>query len=162
MPFRIIPVLFLLLLRSDSLVGQLADTSCLINLLLSELGEEASSNDHWLAWHVTLTENLENTGLGAIDNWRLVRVLECLLGFLRDEGPDLLDIDSWAMVSVLSQMEVTHTNLTEVTRMVLVEVDSVVVLTTGLTSTTWMLSVLSDTTVTHTHVSSEASSLLQT
>lgn len=42
----------------------------------------------------------------------------------------------------------SHTNLTEVTRMVLVDVGSVVVLTTGHTTTTRMLSVLTDTTVT--------------
>lgn len=45
-------------------------------------------------------------------------------------------------------MEVAHTNLTEVTGMVLVDVGSVVVLTTGHTTTTGMLSVLANTTVT--------------
>jgi hypothetical protein len=49
---------------------------------------------------------------------------------------------------------VPHTDLTEVTRMVLVEVGSVVVLTTGLTSTTRGLPVLSDTTVTGRDVTS--------
>lgn len=45
-------------------------------------------------------------------------------------------------------MEVSHTNLTEVTGMVLVDVGSVVVLTTGHTTTTGMLAVLADTTLT--------------
>jgi hypothetical protein len=49
---------------------------------------------------------------------------------------------------------VPHTNLTEVTRMELVEIGSVVVLTTGLTSTTRGLPVLSDTTVTGRDVTS--------
>ncbi len=42
----------------------------------------------------------------------------------------------------------SHTDLTEVTGMVLVDVRSVVVLTTGHTTTTRVLSVLADTTVT--------------
>jgi hypothetical protein len=49
---------------------------------------------------------------------------------------------------VLLLVEVSHTNLTEVTRVVLVDVGSVVVLTTGHTTTTGMLAVLADTTVT--------------
>lgn len=48
----------------------------------------------------------------------------------------------------LRLVEISHTNLTEVTRVVLVHVGSVVVLTTGKTTTTGVLSVLSDTTVT--------------
>lgn len=49
---------------------------------------------------------------------------------------------------VLLLVEVPHTNLTEVTGMVLVDVGTVVVLTTSHTTTTGMLSVLADTTVT--------------
>jgi hypothetical protein len=45
-------------------------------------------------------------------------------------------------------VEVSHTNLTEVTRVVFVHVCSVVVLTTGKTTTTGMLAVLAHTTVT--------------
>ena len=42
----------------------------------------------------------------------------------------------------------SHTNLTEETGVVLVDVGTVVVLTTGHTTTTWVLSVLADTTLT--------------
>jgi hypothetical protein len=49
---------------------------------------------------------------------------------------------------VALKVEVTHTNLTEVTRMVFVEIGAVVVLTTGHTTTTWVLAVLSYTSVT--------------
>lgn len=45
-------------------------------------------------------------------------------------------------------MEVPHTNLTEVTRVVLVDVGTVVVLTTGHTATTGRLAVLANTTFT--------------
>lgn len=49
-------------------------------------------------------------------------------------------------------MEVTHTDLTEVTGVELVNVGAVVVLTTGHTATTGRLAVLADTTVTGGHM----------
>lgn len=80
----------------------------------------------------------------------------------------LVEVDGGLPVVVALEVEVSHTNLTEVTRMVLVEVSTVVVLskqlaislhfpfsmskksylTTGHTTTTGVLTVLSDTTVT--------------
>lgn len=42
-----------------------------------------------------------------------------------DKRPELVDVDSGAPEQVAGQMEVTHTNLTEVTRMVFIEVGSV-------------------------------------
>ena len=45
-------------------------------------------------------------------------------------------------------MEVSHTNFTKVTRVVLVDVGSVMMLATCHTSTTWVLAVLADTTMT--------------
>ena len=56
---------------------------------------------------------------------------------------------------------VPHTDLTEVTRMVLVEVDAHVVLTTSLTTTSRMLPVLSNTTMTSRDVASQLSGFLQ-
>ena len=58
-------------------------------------------------------------------------------------------------------MEISHTNFTKVTWVVLVEVDTVVVLATGVTTTTGMLSVLSHTTMTVAHVASKLSGLAQ-
>ena len=49
-------------------------------------------------------------------------------------------------------MEVPHTDLTEVTGVVLVDVGAVVVLTTSHTATTGRLTVLADTTVTGGHM----------
>lgn len=64
------------------------------------------------------------------------------------EKSHLVEVDDGLPEVVLLLVEVSHTNLTEVTRMVLVDVRSVVVLTTGHTTTTGMLAVLADTTVT--------------
>lgn len=60
----------------------------------------------------------------------------------------LVEVDDGLPEVVLLLVEVSHTNLTEITRMVFVDVGSVVVLTTGHTTTTGMLAVLADTTVT--------------
>jgi len=61
---------------------------------------------------------------------------------------------------VLLLVEVSHSDLSEVTWMVLVHVGSVVVLTTSKTSTTWMLAVLSYTSVTGGNMTAAAKKLL--
>ena len=82
-----------------------------------------------------------------------------LLLLLGNKRPELVDVDDRLPVDVAGQVVVAHTNLTEVTRVVLIEVDSMVVLTTSITTTSGMLTMLSDTTVTMAHVSSEFSCL---
>ena len=57
-------------------------------------------------------------------------------------------------------VEVPHSNLSEVSRMVLVEVDSVMVLTTCVSATSGVLPVLSDPSMTVGHVSSQLPGLL--
>jgi hypothetical protein len=59
------------------------------------------------------------------------------------------------------QVEVAHADLSEVTRVELIEKDSVVVLATSVTATTRVAPVLADTTVTGTHVSSLLSVVVQ-
>lgn len=65
----------------------------------------------------------------------------------------LIQVDDWLPEVVALLVEVSHTDLSEVTWMVLVHVGSVVMLTTSKTTTTWMLAVLSYTTVTGGNVS---------
>ena len=74
-----------------------------------------------------------------------------------DQTPQVVNVDGWAEVLVLLQVKVSHTDLTEVTWMVLVKIDSVMMLTTGETSSTWMLSVLTDSSVTVRDLSSHLS-----
>ena len=78
-----------------------------------------------------------------------------------DEGPDLLEIDSGEEFLVSLKMEVSLTLLTEVAWMELLEEDSVMVEASSLSSTCWMLSVLSNSTVSEGHMSSHLPSLLQ-
>lgn len=60
----------------------------------------------------------------------------------------LVQVDNWLPEVVALLVEVSHTDLSEVTRMVFVHVCSVVMLSTSKTSTTGMLAVLSYTTLT--------------
>ena len=63
------------------------------------------------------------TGIGFKATQENIKVLPLCLG---DEGPDFVDIDDGTVVvgGVVMLVEVPHTNLAEVTGMVLVEVDS--------------------------------------
>jgi len=67
---------------------------------------------------------------------------------LQSVDSHLVEVDDGLPELVLRLVEVAHTDFTEVTRVVLVHVGTVVVLTTGETTTTGMLPVLADTTVT--------------
>ncbi len=83
-------------------------------------------------------------------------------GLLGHEGPQLVQVDAGLVqVGVVGvDVEVPHADLSEVSRMILVEVDSVMVLTTSVSATSGMLPVLSDPTVTVGHMSSQLSGLL--
>lgn len=60
-----------------------------------------------------------------VDDGNNLRVLcQTLLLFCGNKRPELVDVDDGLPVEVASYMEVAHTNLTEVTRMVLIEVGS--------------------------------------
>lgn len=77
-----------------------------------------------------------------INDWNLA----CVLGstftvFLSNQRPQLVEIESWGEAVIAVQVEVSHSNLAEVAGMVFVIVDSMMVHATGVTTTSWMLSV---------------------
>jgi len=90
----------------------------------------------------------------------------CFGVFLLDlrlyERPYAVDVDRRPVELLTRLVEVAHTDFTEVTRVILVEVDAVMMLTTGITATTRMLTMLTDTTVTGAHVTALTAILLQT
>lgn len=61
---------------------------------------------------------------------------------------DLLEVDDWLPEFVLCLVEISHSDFTKVSGMVLVDVRSVMMLATSHTTTTGMLAVLAYTTVT--------------
>jgi hypothetical protein len=86
--------------------------------------------------------------LEGINNGNLLGVLVLFTNTFTSKSPDLVKVDDGTPVDVVLQVELTHTDLTKVTRMVLIHVNTVMMLTTSKTTTTRMLSVLADTTVT--------------
>ena len=82
-------------------------------------------------------------------------------GGLRDEVPELINIDGWAVLSVLMESEDSDSFLTKVSRMVLEHIDSLVMFTTGITSSGMMFSVFADSSVAHRNMSSKFSGLFQ-
>lgn len=135
----------------ENLSNQLNNTTSSSDLLLSQLGNKSGLDDDWNLWQTTLTQNLTVTGSQGVNDWSSRgrsrgQVLLSLL--LVNQSPQLVQVQDWLPEVKLLLVEVSLTNLTEVTWMVLIQVGSVVVLTTSLTSTTRVLSVLTDSTLT--------------
>lgn len=129
------------------------------NLLLGTLAEEAGLHYNRLLRQGTLCQNLAVSGSQAVDDWDVLGASGSAR-LLRHQGPQLLDVDGRAVLVVAEQVEVTHTVLSKVSGMVTVEEGAVMVHTTSVTATTWVLAVLADTTVTGRDVSALLSILL--
>ena len=131
------------------LCDELDDTASLLDLLLGLCREVPGADDDRDLGEATLAENLGVAEVEEVEDGSLVALLgEVLVALLSgDERPELVEVDDGLPEVVLLLVEVAHTNLSEVTRVVLVNVGPVVVLTTGHTTTTGVLAVLSYTTV---------------
>ena len=127
------------------LSSQNASTSNRLNLFLCDSGEEPGLDDDRLLREHSLAQNLEDSSPGAVDDRGLV-LDGGVLGpsLLRDQRPQLVEVDGGTAVvgDVGVDVEVPHTNLPEVSRMVLVKVDPVVMLSTSVTTTSGVLAVL--------------------
>ena len=109
---------------------------------------------------MTLSEDLEETSLGDIDDGGLGGG-GVLAGLLGDKSPEGVNVDGGAEGVVSVEVEVAHTNLSEVSGVEFVKVDSVVVLTSSVTTSSGTLSVLANATVTGTDVSSLLAALAE-
>jgi len=136
-------------------------TTSLFNLLLSNLWNKLGlDNNGLLVRQNPLAKYLEVTELSNINHGH--SILGCLVfDILGDHGPELVDVDDGTVELVAELVEVTHTNLTEVTRMVFVEEDPVVVHASCISTTSGMLPVLSNPTMTCAHVTSLLPILLE-
>merc|ERR1712111_85928 len=110
---------------------------------------------------MSFAKYLEITSTGDINDRSdvslLLVVLASLFGYQR---PQVVEIQRRAVVTLLCQVIVTHTNLSEVTWMVLVPIDSVVMLASGITTTSWMFPVFTNTSMTMTNMSTRLPGLL--
>jgi len=148
---------------SELLSSQDASSSNSLDLLFCLTGEETSLHDDWLLGESSLAKNLEKSSPGAVDD-RCLGSLAGILnpGLFRNKGPQLVNIDAWLVqVGIVGvDVEVPHTDLSEVSGMVFVEVDSVVMLTTSVSATSGMLPVLPNPTVSVGDMSSQLAGLL--
>ncbi|KAL8037767.1 hypothetical protein ABFS82_11G059700 [Erythranthe guttata] len=129
-------------------------TSGFLDLLLGDLGDELRLHDQRLVLRQeSLAQNLEVSELGDVDHRRVV-LCRLVPDILWNHRPELLDVDNGAVELVSELVEVAHTDLPEVSGMVLVEEDAVVVHASGVSSASGMLAVLSDTAVSGADVAS--------
>lgn len=142
--------------NSSILRNQLDDTAGLGDLLLRKLADVSGTDDDGdlretaLAKDLGVAEGEEVEDGGGV----LLLALEVsLAGLGGDEGPELVDVYRRAPEVVELLVVVPHTNLTKVTIMVFIHVGTVVVLTTGQTTTTGMLPVLANSSLTGGHMS---------
>ncbi len=130
-----------------SLGGEDASAADGLDLLLGLTRKEPRLDDDGLLGKAALAQHLEESGAGDVDDGRLFRVLLVLNPrLLADQRPQLVDVNGRTVLIRLVgvNVEVPHADLTEVARMVFVEVDSVVVLTAGVSATSGMLAVFAD------------------
>ena len=115
------------------------------DLLLGDFTEKLGLDDNCLGGQESLSENLEVSSLGDINdgNSILIGSME-LSGLFSDEGPNLIDVNWGEMLSVSLEVEDSDTLLSEVAGMVSIHGGSIVLETTSVTSTSWMFSVSSD------------------
>lgn len=152
--------------HSIRLGNELNDSTGIRNLLLGLLADVSCADDNGGLGQAALSEELGVSESVEVDERGGVggRVLQGLLTDIgRDQRPQLqdwlisdhpsvailwlwgfavsylVDVDLGLPLVVPEEVEAPHTDLTEVTRVVLVEVGSVVVLTTGHTTTTGVL-----------------------
>ena len=128
--------------------NQDTSTTGSLNLFFSTATEEAGLDDERLGGETTTGQNLSITSLKSINDWDGITVLLGSTNFLRNQTPKLVNVQGRTPGRLTSNMEVTHTNLTKVSGMVTVHVGTVMVHTTSQTTTSWMLTVLTNTTVT--------------
>ena len=114
-----------------------------LDLSLSFLAEELGLDDDGHVRKSSVSQNLVESSLGHINNGSLsVRSRSSLsTNILRHECPKLGQVECRFVSDVVLQMEPSHSDLSEITRMVLIEQNTVMMLTSSVTTSTRMLSV---------------------
>merc|ERR1719264_409949 len=124
---------------------QYANAASFLDLLLGLLREVACLYNDGLLRHLPLAHHFHVSFFHDIDHRGLVSfLLEMSTHLLWDKRPEALNVDDWANLSVLDQVEVTHSDLSEIARMVFVEVNAVVMLTSRISTATWVFAVFTD------------------
>ena len=103
------------------LAREQACTSSCLDLLLGELGEVLGLDDHGVL-DLSVSKKLEVSKFDKVNHGSLARfsTLGCLVHALSSNIEQLVDVQRRGEGSVLQNVEMTHTNLTEVTRVIFV------------------------------------------
>lgn len=143
-----------------ALRSKLNDSTDGFDFLLSAARYKAGPDNNRTFGETTLAENLAETQTLSVDH-RYNFALILFLHFVINESPQFVDIDDRAVELVQGFVVVTHTNLAEVTGMVFVHIDTMVVLATSKTAPTGVLPVFANTTMTSGDVSTFFSVVVQ-
>lgn len=145
-----------------SLCGKDTGTSSGLDLLLSKLGKVLSlDNDRNI--DLSVSKKLEvSLGDEVNDGGLSSSILGGLVNSLSSNVENLVNIHGGAEVTVLKNVELTHTNLSEVTRVIFIHHNAVVVLTSSITTSTGVTTVLSNTSVSGRDVSALLTVLAKT
>merc|ERR1712168_1602621 len=136
-----------------------ASATGLFNFLFGRSTEELSLDDNRELGQMTFTEDFEEPVLTDVQDGRLTFNWRAL--FLWEEGHELIQIDDGAVELISFQMVRSHTHFAEIARVVFVEIDSVMMLTTSIAATSGMLAVFSDSSMAVAHMSTQLSCLLR-
>jgi hypothetical protein len=139
---------------SSFLSSENASTSSSLDLLFS-IGTDKLGLDNNGGLDITSTEELEHSVLSEINHRGLGSILLSLfLSLLRKKVPNFIKVHDRAILSVALKVEMSHTDLTEMTRVAkrirskflkdvqLIEKDTEMMLTTSITTTRRMTTML--------------------
>jgi len=144
--------------RKPCLCCQNTRPPSLLDLLLRGSTEKLGLHDQRDFGKVSFAQNLVISMFPHVDDGSLS--VRRRPGFFWQEADDFVQVDDGTKEFVALQMKDAHSDFAEITRMVFVEVDAVVMLATSVSPTTGMFSVFSDSTVTVAHVTPKFSRLL--
>merc|ERR1740129_501273 len=143
--------------------GQDASSTNSFDFFFCYPGKGSGLHNHWLFGHHTSTEDFEVTSTADVnDRCFLIILLVFNSGLFGNKGPQLVRIDGRTVLvwSVGMNVEVPHTDFAEITWMVLIKVDTMVMLSTGVTATSGMLPVFTNATMTMRNMASKLPGLL--
>jgi len=148
--------------RVKSSSDEHAGSSDSLDLLLCRATEELGLDDDRLTGQVTLAKYLVVARANDVDDGRDVGLgLVLCACLLRHKRPELVEVERGAPVLLHRLVEVAHAHLAKVPRVIFVKVDAVVMLTSGITSTTGVLAVFPNTAVAVAHVATHLPAFLQ-
>ena len=85
-----------------------------------------TSESKQTGYALSVAQDLRVSVSESVNNGNNLRILrQALLLLSRDKRPELVDVDNGAPLKVARKVEAAHTDLTEVTRVVLIEVGSI-------------------------------------